>query len=218
MFRPLVGGEKTCNVIIKSPDLGDFPYKLKLVGTPSMAQRYVTVNIFHNNFTRSMTFKTPLGTDLVQKFKFTHFLKKQTVYTVKVERVGAPVSAVAATGGKDKPVPNQVDFIAENQTVSVPAADSYEGVEHEIGIRYEPSKLGDSKAILIVSSPEGGEYQCNLNGQASPPVSKGPIKVGSKGQVVEFKNPFFEAAEFAIRIDNPSFSTTTKSPALTQVI
>lgn len=162
-----------------------------------------------------MTFKTPLGTDLVQKFKFTHYLKKQTVYSIKIEKVGP--SQTISTGAKDKAIPNQVDFIAETQTVTVPPADSYEGVDHEINIRYEPSKLGDSKAILTVSSPEGGEYQCNLNGQGSPPVSKGPIKVGSKGQVVEFKNPFFEAAEFAIRIDNPSFTTSTKSPALTQV-
>ena len=161
-----------------------------------------------------MVFKAPLGTDLVQKFKFPHFLKKQTPYTIKVERFGPSQS----TGGaKDKAAPNQVDFIPETQTVNVPAADSYDGIEQEINIRYEPSKLGESRAILIISSPEGGEHQCLLQGQASPPISKGPIKVGSKGQVVEFKNPFFEAAEFAIRIDNPSFTTSTKSPALTQV-
>lgn len=159
-----------------------------------------------------MTFKTPLGTDLVQKFKFQHFLKKQTAYSVKIEKIGASQSGST----KEKSGANQVDFIPENQTVTVPASDSYEGVEQEVSIRYEPSKLGESRAMVIISSPEGGEYQCLLVGQASPPISKGPIKVSSKGQVVEFKNPFFEAAEFAIRIDNPSFTTTTKSPALTQ--
>ena len=160
-----------------------------------------------------MTFKTPLGTDLVQKFKFTHYLKKQTSYTVKIERSGHS----QATGAKDKAAPNQVDFIAESQTVNVPPATSYDGIEQEINIRYEPSKLGDSRATLIISSPEGGEYQCSLIGQGSPPISKGPIKVSAKGQVVEFKNPFFESADFAIRIDNPSFTTSTKSPAPTQV-
>ncbi len=162
-----------------------------------------------------MTFKTPLGTDLVQKFKFTHFVKKQTVYSVRIERVGAQTTQV--TAGKEKSGSAQVDFIPESQNVTVQAADSYEGFEQEVSVRYEPSKLGDSRALLIVSSPEGGEYNCLLIGQASPPISKGPIKVGGKGEIVEFKNPFFEAAEFAIRIDNPSFTTTTKSPALTQV-
>ena len=203
MFRPLVVGEKTSNIIVKSSDLGEFPYKIKLIGTPSTSQR-------------SMAFKTPLGTDLVQKFKFTHFLKKATPYTVRIEKLGQTQTAVV--GGKEKSSSTQSDFIPENQTVTVPPADSYEGVDQEIGIRYEPSKLGESRATLIISSPEGGEYQCLLVGQASPPISKGPIKVSSKGTVVEFKNPFFEQAEFAIRIDNPSFTTSTKSPAPTQVL
>lgn len=162
-----------------------------------------------------MVFKAPLGTDLVQKFKFPHFLKKQTAYAIKIEKFGG--GSQATGGAKDKAAPNQVDFIPETANVNVPPADSYDGIEQEISIRYEPSKLGESRAILTISSPEGGEHQCMLMGQASPPISKGPIKVGSKGQVVEFKNPFFEAAEFAIRIDNPSFTTSTKSPALTQV-
>lgn len=161
-----------------------------------------------------MTLKTPLGTDLVQKFKFTHYLKKQTQYTIRIEKIGGQS---APTTGKEKGGVPGLDFIAENQMVNIPPADSYEGVEQEINIRYEPSKLGESRAMLIIASPEAGEYQCLLIGQASPPVSKGPIKVSSKGQVLEFKNPFFESADFAIRIDNPSFTTTTKSPAVTQV-
>ena len=39
-----------------------------------------------------------------------------------------------------------------------PAADSYEGVEVGINIKFEPSSLSDSRALLTVSSPEGGEY------------------------------------------------------------
>jgi len=31
-----------------------------------------------------------LGADLVQAFKFTHFLKKPTVYTIKIERLDVP--------------------------------------------------------------------------------------------------------------------------------
>ncbi len=37
-----------------------------------------------------MEFKCALGNDLVQAFKFTHFMKKQTNYVVKIERMDQP--------------------------------------------------------------------------------------------------------------------------------
>jgi len=169
-----------------------------------------------------MTFKTPLGTDLVQKFKFTHYLKKQIPYTIRVERIGQGAKSVIQTkekekAGKDKGV-IPADFIPEVQTITVPAVTSYEGIDQEIGIRFEPSILGESRGILIISSPEGGEYQCLLIGTATPPVPKGPIKIGAKSATVEFKNPFFEPQQFTIRLDNPSFTTTAKTITPADVI
>jgi len=40
---------------------------------------------------------------------------------------------------------------------------------------------------------------------------------GSKPAPIEFKNPFFEAKDFIIRIDNPSFTTAVKSPVKVDV-
>jgi len=159
-----------------------------------------------------MTFKSPLGNELVQTFKFINYLKKPTVYSVRVEKVGGQKAPVDS---KQKAPPVQVDFypLVQNNNFSAPAADSYDGIECGIDIKYEPSNLGESRAVLIVSSPEGGEYQCLLIGQATAPVPKGPFKIGSKPVAIEFKNPFFDPAEFTIRIDNPSFTTSTKSPA-----
>ena len=57
-----------------------------------------------------------------------------------------------------------------------------------------------------------------LIGQASSPIPKGPIKIGAKPVSIDFRNPFFEAADFVIRIDNPSFTTGTKSPIKIEVI
>jgi hypothetical protein len=37
-----------------------------------------------------MAFKTALGSDVMQVFKFTHYLKKPTNYVVKVERIDVP--------------------------------------------------------------------------------------------------------------------------------
>ena len=160
-----------------------------------------------------MTFKTPLGTDLVQKFKFTHYLKKPCPYAIRVERLGQGAAKVVPS--KDKGVKDKgaipADFIPDVQTITVQAAPSHEGVDQEIGIKFEPSTLGEVRATLFISSPEGGEYQCLLIGIASPPAPKGPIKIGAKSQSVEFKNPFFEPGQFTIRLDNPSFTTTAKT-------
>jgi hydrocephalus-inducing protein len=52
-----------------------------------------------------------------------------------------------------------------------------------------------------------------LNGYASLPQPKGPFKItGAKPPPIDFKNPFFEACEFTVRIDNPSFASSVKSP------
>jgi hydrocephalus-inducing protein len=53
---------------------------------------------------------------------------------------------------------------------------------------------------------------CTLNGFSSPPQPKGPYKINAKPPPIDFKNPFFEAYEFVVRIDNPAFTTTVKSP------
>lgn len=102
-----------------------------------------------------MAFKCALGNEMMQTFKFTHFLKKPTNYTVKIERIDAPGS--------------QSDFKAEVATVPAPAADSSKGVEISCNIRYEPFTIGDSRAVLKLNSPEGMEYTCLLYGKSTPP-------------------------------------------------
>jgi len=111
VFRPLVVGEKVTNVLIKHPELGEFPYQLKLAGTQSNVQR-------------SMTFKSPLGTELVQTFKFISYVKKPTTYTVRVDKVG---SKTVVTDPKAKAPPVQVDFyplVLANNTFNAPAAET----------------------------------------------------------------------------------------------
>ena len=54
-----------------------------------------------------MLFKSPLGSDLIQTFKFNNYIKKPTVYTVKVEKIGGVKTIVDP---KAKVPPVQVDF------------------------------------------------------------------------------------------------------------
>ena len=77
-YRPLIAKDmEESELTLTNSILGVFKYQLNLKGLAPSTQR-------------SMAFKCALGADLVQVFKFTHFLKKPTTYTVKVERIDNP--------------------------------------------------------------------------------------------------------------------------------
>lgn len=73
-YRPLTISENETDLVLKNATLGEFKYKLLLKGLPPTSQR-------------SMAFKCALGQDVVQAFKFTHYLKKPTNYAIKFERL-----------------------------------------------------------------------------------------------------------------------------------
>jgi hydrocephalus-inducing protein len=142
-YRPLIVKElDVAEIVLKNPVLGEFKYKLNLKAIAPSTQK-------------SMAFKTSLGNDQVQTFKFTHFLKKPTTYTIKVERLDAPGA--------------QCEFKSEVPQVAALAADSYKGVEISVNVRYEPFTIGTSKAIVKLNSPEGMEYTCLLFGNSVAP-------------------------------------------------
>ena len=203
MYRPLLVKEENAKVTLKSVDLGEFVYPLALKGMAA------------SSISRTMSFKSTLGSDIIQTFKFLNFCKKQTQYTCRVERLGPggkPISS-GPVDPKAKAPAQLVDFIIDVPTITVPPSDSLDGNEVSLNIRYEPSSLGESSCVLIIQSPEGGEYQSILNGSATAPQPKGPFKIGgAKSAPVEFKNPFFDAKEFIIRIDNTNFTSAVKNP------
>jgi hydrocephalus-inducing protein len=126
-----------------------------------------------------MSFKASLGSDIIQSFKFLNYCRKPTTYTCRVDKLGpggkpasqqpggeAVAAAPAGKGGKGGAAGQasavQVDFSVETPTIAAPPTDSPDGSEVTINVRYEPSSLGESSGILLLSSPEGGEYQCIL--------------------------------------------------------
>ena len=150
---------------IKSPELGEFVYPLSLIGLPS-------------NSDRVMHFKAALGAEITQKFKFTHYGKKPTTYSCRVEKLGQknqqPVDP------KAKPAPVVSDFSVEAPTVQVQGADTFEGIETVVSIKFEPSGMGESVSQLVISSPDGGDYISTLNGVSMNPQPKGPYKISAK--------------------------------------
>lgn len=133
----------------------------------------------------------------MQAFRFTHFLKKQIQYSIKIEKIGTGLP----------------DFLTDKPVCDAVANNSWDGVEITLPIRFEPSNPGESRAILTLTHAEAGEYVCLLNGNATPPMPQGPYKcIPGKGIGIDFKNPFQEPMEYSIRLDNPAFSISTKSP------
>ena len=50
------------------------------------------------------------------------------------------------------------------------AADSAKGVEVLVNVKYEPFTIGETRAILKLTSPEGMEYTCLLLGKTTAPL------------------------------------------------
>jgi hydrocephalus-inducing protein len=142
-YRPLIVSEEESELVLKSPELGEYKYKLLLKGLVSTTQR-------------SLHFKTALGSELVQAFRFNHYLKKATNYTVKCERLDGNAAL-------------QCDFKAEQATVAATDAKDYHGVELTVNIKYEPTNIGESRGILKLNSPENIEYTCILYGHSTAP-------------------------------------------------
>ncbi|KAJ3206444.1 hypothetical protein HDU82_004517 [Entophlyctis luteolus] len=141
---------------------------------------------------RSLHFKVGLGGTQTQTFRFLSFAKNKTEYSCRVD---------------------SIDFSVE-KSVSAPSATNG-GVEVCVDVMYEPSKLGDQRTQLVVSSPVGGDYICQLYGHCTAPRPQGPItiKVGSSASVA-FKNVFTSQASFGFVVDNPAFTVKAQETIL----
>jgi hydrocephalus-inducing protein len=190
IYRPLIVSKAIKSLVkINSTELGNFYYELILSSEkPSIIP---TIN-----------FKTSLGNDHYKTFSFRNFIVKPITYTCKVERL--------TEGDNNNTGPS--DFTTEGPTVAVQPSPDFNGNEVNMNIKFEPSFVGLSKAFLTVSNPEGGDYHAYLIGTSTSPLPKGPYKISSKGTNLDFKNTLYESKEFYLKIDNPNFVCTVKSP------
>eukprot|EP00933_Yihiella_yeosuensis_P077861 TRINITY_DN8880_c0_g1_i1.p1 TRINITY_DN8880_c0_g1~~TRINITY_DN8880_c0_g1_i1.p1 ORF type:complete len:1522 (-),score=340.36 TRINITY_DN8880_c0_g1_i1:161-4051(-) len=181
LYRPLEEGDGEAEVMLKSEELGTYPYTVAWKATPA-------------GLDRALVLKAPLGGSVVENFKFLHYAREPVSYVATVE---------AAPSHKGNP---SVDFMLEATEVKAPACTSGEPVPVEIGVRFQPSVLRECSAMLVIRGQGGGEYKSLLTGYAQPPQPQGPIAIGNGKQgVVEFRNPFDKPTDFALQVDNPAF-------------
>jgi len=184
-FRPVLEGTGEGTVTLTSPELGVFPYAMKYTAKQAGLEK-------------TMTFKAPIGGDVVETFKFLHFARKPGQYAARIDP--AP--------GRKGPTG---DFIVESKDIKA-NANQDDGIEVGVDIRFQPSIMNEVRALLVLSSPDGGEYKSLLVGYTQPPQPQGPIVVGAgKAAPIEFRNPFDAVTEFTFQVDNPSFSTGSRS-------
>jgi len=191
LYRPVVEGSGQASVTLQSAELGTYPYTVMWAATPAGRER-------------TLVLKAPLGGSAVEVFKFLHFAQENVTYTAEVQRVESEKGPIS-------------DFQVEppGTAQAGPADSKGEGKEVSLSVRFQPSILGESRALLVVTGPKGGEYKALLTGFAMPPQPQGPINVpNGKQGVVEFRNPFDKPTEFKFQIDNPAFTVPQREMKL----
>ena len=129
-------------------------------------------------------FKTAFGTSQTKIIRFQNFSKSRTEYSVKID---------------------SEDFTSE-KTISAAQSASPTGHEITFEVTFEPTRIGNSNANLILTSTTGGEYFFPLNGTGTVSKPLGPFNIKSKSQIsIPFKNVFPEPVEFSLIVDNPHF-------------
>lgn len=125
-----------------------------------------------------------LGDMTVRKFKFINFNPLRGEYAITVDSEEFSVPATITTSAAVKT-----------------------GTEVSFDIVYEPTRLGDCRGTMTISSLQGGEYICPIFGQCQPPRPAGPFTVRAGDRLkLPFKNVFSTPETFAYVSDNTAFS------------
>ncbi|KAM9301954.1 hydrocephalus-inducing protein homolog [Gastrophryne carolinensis] len=134
---------------------------------------------------KPLYFRAPLGSAQTLTAKFLNYTRQKAEYSCKVDHA---------------------DFHVDKAVMAAPGSQG--GSEVSIEVTYEPVQLGESRAMLLISSPLGGDYSFPLFGSALAPKPQGPIQIRAGASVsIPFKNVFLQPTSFSFLTDPPAFST-----------
>jgi hypothetical protein len=189
-YRPLkIKENHKAKLLINSDQLGLLEYNFNL--SSSM-----------DNDKRSIRFESRLGEQACRKFDFLNYAGKDVTFNVKISKLDENLK-----NSSEPP-----DFTVESPTFQGKGnSEDSSGTRNVISIFYEPSLIGVSKALLSMTSNEGGDYEILLVGKGQNPTPKGPFNISSKGStMLEFKNPFFSSKEYHLEFQNSCFVSSIK--------
>ena len=178
-FFPIVAKERVVSRInFLCADLGDFPFVVNATALPPAQEKAIRM-------------QCALGQSVSASLRFLHYCKVATDFNFKFSD------------------PKQVNFSKTNGQLITkvnPCTDLKNGQEVSVDVTFEPSKLGDFKEIVEISSPGGGSYTFPLLATCTPPQRQGPIDIRPNQSVqVAFKNVFNENVPYTFVSDSPNF-------------
>ncbi|XP_071959113.1 hydrocephalus-inducing protein homolog isoform X2 [Antedon mediterranea] len=134
---------------------------------------------------KAVYFRSALGGNHVQVARFVNYAKVKAEYTCKID---------------------SNEFHCDKTVMAAPGS-AGGGTEVNLDVTFEPSRLGETRATLMVSSPTAGEYTFPLFGTCIAPKPQGPytIKANSTASI-PFRNVFPHSTAFTFQLDNPAFS------------
>ncbi|XP_018430800.1 PREDICTED: hydrocephalus-inducing protein homolog, partial [Nanorana parkeri] len=133
---------------------------------------------------KPLYFRAALGSGQTLSAKFTNYTRQKTEYSCKVDNA---------------------DFHVEKLVMAAPGSQG--GSEVSMDVTYEPIQLGESRAVLSISSPLGGDYTIPLFGSALAPKPQGPIQIRSGSNIsIPFKNVFLQPTTFSFQTEPPAFT------------
>ena len=108
---------------------------------------------------------------------------------------------------------DNTDFHVDRSVAAAPGSAS--GTEVAVDVSFEPSRLGEQRGNLTVTSIVGGEYVFPLFGMCTPPKPQGPyiIKAGATICIV-FRNVFNTNTTFTFQVDNELFHLPKKNESI----
>lgn len=90
-----------------------------------------------------------------------------------------------------------------------------DGIEASLPVTFEPTEIGEVRDVVVVSSPDGGEYQCDLIAKCQAPLPQGPFAFAQGASVdIPFRNCFSTPTNWSFNIDSTSFRITSSTASV----
>ncbi|XP_066439738.1 hydrocephalus-inducing protein homolog isoform X2 [Eleutherodactylus coqui] len=139
---------------------------------------------------KPLYFRTTLGSSQTLSARFMNFTRQKTEYSCKVDNS---------------------DFYVDKMVMAAPGSQG--GSEVSVEVTFEPVQLGESRAVLHISSPLGGEYTVPVFGSAMPPKPQGPLQIRAGSSIsIPFKNIFLQTTTFSFQTDPAVFVVKPSDP------
>ena len=142
---------------------------------------------------QSLRFSVPLGSMQAETFVFKAFNSTKCEYNCSLKRTDV--------------------FAVQKSVVVEPVAGGWDGADIRVDISFEPTDMGEVRDVLTVTSPEGGEYVCELIANCVAPLPQGPFNLISDGKElgIPFRNCFSAASTWTFSVDSTAFRLVAPS-------